>query len=271
MNEHPHELLAEYVDGELSPGRRAEVEAHLASCSECTEEVALAREASEALGALPEVPAPTGLALDLRRRARRPSRAGRWVAAAAAAVLVGAGAVVVLRGPLGVQTQGEAGGGGSGARPAAGPQAPGDGEGQDEERSTALGEAAVDPSSVVYVETARDYDPAALARLAPRLRAEAEASLRRGFPATTDRFFSDLSLEAVSGPARRAIRCASRGLPPDQPAAPYRIEAARFQGEPVYVAAFLRGPEPSARHDRVLIWVVSRETCTLRYFATQKL
>jgi Putative zinc-finger len=270
MNEHPHELLAEYLDGELPPARRSEVEAHLASCPTCADEVALAREAREALGALPEVPAPTGLALDLRRRARRPPRAGRWIAAAAAAaVLVGAGAVVVLR-QAGVQTQGDAGAQGGGAGPAAGPMAPETAERQDGE-DLALGEEAADPSSVVYVVTDRDYDPAALARLAPRLRTEAEASLRRGFPETTDRFFSELSLEAVSGPARRAIRCASQGLPPDQPAAPFRIEAARFQGEPVYVAAFLRGPDPSARHDRVLIWVVTREACLLRYFASQDL
>jgi Putative zinc-finger len=277
MNDHPHELLADYVDGELPADRRAEVEAHLTACPTCTEEVALAREARGALQALPEVPAPTGLAelpLRLRREARRPSRAGRWIAAAAAAALVGAGAIVILRQPIGVGG-GDAGQGGGaaegGAGPAAGPMAPGDGEpDQAEGQRSALAEAT-DPSAVDFVETGRNYDPAALARLAPRLRAQAEAALRKGFPRTTERFFLELTLDQVPGPSRRAIRCASEGLPPDQPAAPFRIEAARFQGEPVYVAAFLRGPDAFAPHDRILIWVVSREACTLRYFASQKL
>jgi hypothetical protein len=269
MNDHPHDLLAEYVDGELSADARATVEAHLASCPACTEEVSLAQEARAAVRSLPEVPAPAGVSLAVRRRARRPPRAGRWVAAAAAAVVVGVGAIVVLRLPGGQGLQ-SAGGGGDGAGPQSAPAAPRPAaEDSTEEGSQAFGTAA--GPAVVYLETDRDYDPAALARLAPRLRGRAEASLRAGFPGTTRRFFDELTLDAVSPAARQAVRCASRGLPPDQPAAPFRIEAARFQGEPVYVAAFLRGPDPSARHDRVLIWVVSRETCTLRYFASQSL
>jgi hypothetical protein len=278
MNDHPHELLAEYVDGELPADRRAEVEAHLTTCPTCTEEVALAREARGALQALPEVPAPTGLGglpLRLHREARRPSRAGRWIATAAAAALVGAGAIVLLRQPIGVggADAGQAGGAGAegGAGPAAGPMEPEAGGPQQEDASRSALAEAFGPSAVVYVETRRNYDSAALARLAPRLRAQAEAALRQGFPRTTERFFLELTLDQVPGPSRRAIRCASEGLPPDQPAAPFRIEAALFQGEPVYVAAFLRGPDASAPHDRILIWVVTRDSCTLRYFASQKL
>jgi hypothetical protein len=273
MTEHPHEILAEFVDGALGPDQRASVEAHLESCPACRQEVAMAAEAREALTAMPEVPAPVGVALRVRRQARRPSRAGRWVAAAAAAaVLAGAGAIVVTRGLVGGQGQSAGGGGGGQVAPQAGPE----GDEGARERSPgpqALGAdaAAADAGSVVYFESDRDYDPGALARLAPRLRARAASALRRGFAETTDRFFERLSLDTVPPRARRAIRCASEGLPPDQPAAPFRIEAARFQGEPVYVAAFLRGPTPASPHDRLLLWVVTREGCDLRYFAAQRL
>jgi anti-sigma factor RsiW len=269
MNEHPHDLLAEYVDGALGPEQRASVEAHLSSCRSCSEEVELARHGRAALSDLPEVPAPAGIALEVRRGVRRPTRAGRWVAAAAAAFLVGAGVLVLGRGHVGTGEQGGGEGGGGGqAAPAAPEQAPEEGAGGTSE-SQAL--RAADAGTVVYFESGRNYDPASLAELAPRLRARAAASLKAGFAGTTERFFSDLQLDTVPPAARRAIRCASEGLPPNQPAAPFRIEAARFQGEPVYVAAFLRGPSPQARHDRVLIWVVSREACALRYFASQSL
>jgi hypothetical protein len=273
MTDHPHDLLAEYVDGALGPEHRASVEAHLASCSSCREEVDLAARARHALAELPDVPAPAGIALGVRREARRPSRAGRWIAAtAAAAVLAGAGVIVVTRGLVGGGAQ-RAGGGGGGeapAVPAETPRAEDEAQGGATQESSGLS-AAASSEAVVFFESDRDYDPASLARLAPRLRARATESLRAGFAPTTERFFADLELDTVPPRARRAIRCASQGLPPDQPAAPFLIEEARFQGEPVYVAAFLRGPSPQARHDRVLIWVVSRETCTLRYFASQRL
>jgi Putative zinc-finger len=274
MKDHPHELLAEYVDGALGPDQRASVETHLSSCRSCSEEVELARHGREALSTLPEVPAPAGIALDIRRRARRPSRAGRWIAAAAAAALAVAGVLVVGRGL--VETQGSGGEGAEGGGGQAAPADPGPDEGSEEQGGggtpEALGaRATADASDVVYLVSDRNYDPASLAELAPRLRARATASLRAGFAGTTERFFSDLKLDTVPPKARRAIRCASEGLPPNQPAAPFRIEAARFQGEPVYVAAFLRGPNPQARHDRVLIWVVTRDSCELRYFASQRL
>jgi hypothetical protein len=273
MNDHPHDLLAEYVDGALGPEQRASVEAHLASCPACRQEVAMAGQSRNALAALPEVPAPAGVALRVRRQARRPSRTSRWIAAAAAAaVLAGAGAIVVTRALVGGQAEmGAAGGGAQGAPGPSGPAAE-DGERTRTSEPQALGaEAAADARAVVYLESDRDYDPAALAKLAPRLRAQATSALRRGFAQTTQRFFDELRLDTVPPAARRAVRCASEGLPPDQPATPFRIEAARFQGEPVYVAAFLRGPSPEARHDRLLLWVVTREGCDLRYFAAQRL
>ncbi len=49
MKEHPGELLSAFVDGELDAAKRNAVESHLASCSECREEVARIRALSAAL------------------------------------------------------------------------------------------------------------------------------------------------------------------------------------------------------------------------------
>ena len=206
MTDHPHDLLAEYVDGALGPEQRASVEAHLASCLSCREEVDLAARARHALAELPEVPAPAGIALGVRREARRPSRAGRWIAATAAAAVL-AGVIVVTRGLVGGGAQ-RGGGGEAPAVPAETPRAEDQAEGEATQESSGLS-AAASSEAVGFFESDRDYDPASLARLAPRLRARATESLRAGFAPTTERFFADLELDTVPPRARRAIRCAS--------------------------------------------------------------
>lgn len=55
---HPHEMLAAYVDGTATMPERAEVEAHLTFCPACQEEIRLARSALVSLRALSEVEAP---------------------------------------------------------------------------------------------------------------------------------------------------------------------------------------------------------------------
>src|SRR4029079_7698769 len=55
---HPEELLAGYVDGALSAQERAVVETHVAGCSKCSREVAMASSARSALRGLDDVPAP---------------------------------------------------------------------------------------------------------------------------------------------------------------------------------------------------------------------
>jgi anti-sigma factor RsiW len=55
---HPHEMLAAYVDGTASMPERADVEAHLTFCPACQEEIQLARSALVSLRALSEVEAP---------------------------------------------------------------------------------------------------------------------------------------------------------------------------------------------------------------------
>jgi anti-sigma factor RsiW len=68
------ERVTGYVDGALSDVDRAEVEAHLASCAACSEQVRAERALRERLRALPAVDLPAGLEETVRRRLRR----GPW-------------------------------------------------------------------------------------------------------------------------------------------------------------------------------------------------
>jgi len=57
------ELLSAYLEGELAPAEKAEVEAHLARCAECAELAALMRDEIAAAAAFPEIePSPELLA-----------------------------------------------------------------------------------------------------------------------------------------------------------------------------------------------------------------
>ena len=56
-------LLSPYLDGELAPTERAEVDAHLAACPECADLLARLRTALAAFASFPEV----DLSEDLRR------------------------------------------------------------------------------------------------------------------------------------------------------------------------------------------------------------
>jgi anti-sigma factor RsiW len=63
--------LSAYVDGELTPAQRTEVDAHLASCPDCQQEVAELKMLAAGLAALPQLrPAPRFLA-EVRRKIAR--------------------------------------------------------------------------------------------------------------------------------------------------------------------------------------------------------
>ena len=67
---HPHEArLQDYLDELLCREERAELEAHLVACADCTEEVRRARELQRALRELPrELPAPAHLRAAINAR-----------------------------------------------------------------------------------------------------------------------------------------------------------------------------------------------------------
>lgn len=263
--DHPDELLAEYVDGTLGPEARGRVEAHLAGCVRCRDEVAMAREGREALAALPELPAPAGLDLAVRRR-RSPRRWRVLAPVAAAAVLV-AGAIVVLGQLGGPEPAGIEGGGGGGAQaPAASAQSPGAAGSETSDR-TALARAQLPR----YSESNTDYRPSDLAALARGLRDDARESVEGGLAPTAAEYYRDFDPSALPARLGDIYRCVVSDVPPEQLIVPLTIEAASFEGEPAYLASFLQGPAPDQPYDRIVIWVVGRQDCTLRSLASQRL
>ena len=275
MSDHPEELLADYAEGSLGADEHAYVEEHLAGCDRCREELELATEARGVLRSLPDLDAPSGIPLAVRRRARggTASRTLRVAGIAAAASIVAAGAIFGLtRLDLGGEPTGEA----RSEAPMEESGAPG--SDQDKARAADAESApevsaglAAAPSLPTYEETQRDYDPDDLAPLARRLRAEAHEALGRGTERTATRFFENFDPAAFTVPVRQAIRCVLVEVPPTQLIVPFRIEAATFEGAPAYIAAFLQGPTPDDPYDRIALWVVDRETCSLLSFASQVL
>jgi hypothetical protein len=272
---HPTELLAEYVDGSLGRDDLAEVERHLAGCEACREEVELASRAQAALAGLPEVDAPPGLDLAVRRETRRPvGRGWRMAGVAAVAAAVLAGAVVVGRAVLT---------GDGGQSTAGAPQSSEERADQDQEAaaepqpSPGMGFAedgaalSGDPGSIRFRASPQDYTPPTLVNLGRRLAEEADRALQAGFPPTANEFYEGFEINDLREEVRLAAVCALQEVPPDQPVVPFLIQEASFRGDPAFVAAFLQGPAPSAPYDRLLIWVVHRESCALLYFASFRL
>ena len=63
FSRHPRGELSAYVDGQLPPGRRDAITAHLSTCEACRSEIAELRSLREALSALPEVASRRSFAL----------------------------------------------------------------------------------------------------------------------------------------------------------------------------------------------------------------
>jgi anti-sigma factor RsiW len=278
VNEHPEILLAEYADGTLTPEAEAEVEAHLAECAACREELALATEARAALGTLPEVPAPEGLTFAVRHRARRPGtpRLSRLVGAAAAAVLLASGVLVVIAVTGGNEARVAQRDRGSAQAPAPAAEGQGGAEGgaqeaPDEAAATDEASMLAAPAVPTYSESNRDYDGGDLVKIGRRVRDRARAVLDGGLARSATAFYGNFDPAAFTPEVREAIECSLAEVPPDQLLVPFSIEAASFEGQPAYVAAFLQGPAPDQPYDRVVVWVVARDSCSLRSLATQRL
>lgn len=83
------ETITAYVDGALDPAARAEVEAHLATCATCREQMNSERDLRGELRGLPALQPRDGFEADLRRRLRRERpRPLRWLLPIAAALAV---------------------------------------------------------------------------------------------------------------------------------------------------------------------------------------
>ena len=63
--------LSAYVDGELAPGVRGELEAHMDSCARCAQQLERIRALAAALDTVPGASVPFGFAGRVRARADR--------------------------------------------------------------------------------------------------------------------------------------------------------------------------------------------------------
>jgi hypothetical protein len=236
---HPHHLLADLVDGTLDAAARAQVEAHLAACDSCRDDVDAARTGRRAARSLPEVAAPVDLHDRIVARGggrEGPPRWYRWAGAAAAAALVVAVALALPNV-----------GGGEADRATAPEDAAG---------APAESQGLLSGDSVVLEVQEADYDAAALERLA--------ADAGSGAPAAQ-------AADATTREAPEAIRCVARAFE-EQPAGRLtRLIQARFEGRPAYIAVYLEGPGADQPHDTAAAWVAARGDCTILSFAQARI
>jgi hypothetical protein len=251
---HPEDLLAEYVDGTLSDHERAVVDAHLASCTTCREEVELAGGVVTMLSTLPEEPVPLGLTAPVVAEARRASdhrrqpASDRWqwafgLAAAACLVLL---AVVVLPNVVGGSANDQGGGGGSTDRAALGA----------ESTLGGAGAAAVETSE-------QDYDEQGVGDLAKQEGNDVAA----GLPSTVEAPVPQDTLAKTDA----AVAClTTAGATMDETHTLIRLIDARYLGTPAYLAVFAQGPGADQPADRVTVWVVAKRDCSILLLASQR-
>lgn len=234
---HPHDLLAEFVDGAaLSEEERLAVDAHLRSCAECRDELELARASSAALGALEDEPVPDGLTKSVLDRIRDEPAASngipRWYRAAglaAAAVVVGLLALAIPR-----LTSDD------------GAVAPASSEAAGEDAATpAPADLGVERRSTDFTEeTLRDL----IASERATLQSEPDAA---GDPANG----SD-----------EALRCVRTAFPPVR-GQPVQLIQARFRGQEAYIGVFQA--EPGSGPPSATAVAASSADCGLLSVATR--
>jgi len=122
--EHVSNHLSAYLDGELTPELRAQVESHLSQCSDCSKELAALQQTSAILQQLP-LPTPSPIFLDrlhasIESAARRPmERFIGMLSGVAACVAIVGGLLLMQPGATALATsstpaawESDAGGGG---------------------------------------------------------------------------------------------------------------------------------------------------------------
>jgi len=252
---HPEEQLSGYVDGTLETDERAEVDAHLATCPTCREEIELSTRAVTMLRELPEVPVPFGTTRPVMAEAgkertsrgrRSWGRGNQWAAGlAAAAVLVAVVAVALPR--VGEMAPVEsAAGGGAQATPKAA-------SGMEEATSGAV---------PLEVQPNADYDATKLERLA-------DSSAQRAASQTTLAAPSAADASAAQAEGATACLAIPGGLTGRDRLV--RLIQATFQGEPSYIGVYHEQPGADQPADRIVIWVVARQDCSTLSYSFKRL
>jgi anti-sigma factor RsiW len=159
---HPDEIqLLDYVEDDLDTASRGVVEAHLAGCAECAEQISRLEAGRDALRGAPMLEAPAGLLGELPERARPARwsfRPGRVIAVLApVAAIAGVVAIVATTNPDG-------GGEEEGARAVAGQTAADSAEGGAEEEApqafsaTTVRSVAGPPREVAQLLQAKGFE-----------------------------------------------------------------------------------------------------------------
>jgi hypothetical protein len=260
---HPEEQLSGYVDGTLGTDERAEVDAHLATCATCREEIELSTRALTLLRELPDVPVPFGTTRPVMaeagkergsRRRRSWGRGTQWAAGlAAAAALVAVVAVALPR--VGEVAQMEsAAGGGAQATPTPAPGM----------------EAATTGAVPLELQPNADYDATKLERLADSSAQRSTSETTLAAPSANDASAAQAK-EASAAQAEGAAACLANpgGLTGRDRLV--RLIQATFQGTPAYLGVYQESPGAGQPADRIVIWVVAKQDCSTLSYSFKRL
>ncbi len=240
---HPYDLLADLVDGSLDAHDRAQVDAHLATCASCREDLALATAGRDAARSLPQVAAPADLREGVVGAAGgRASRAPRWYRWAGAAAVAAAAVVAIAVALPDV-------GGGASPEMAA----------QDAGAEGAPGAASVTSAADVLLEVQDvNYGEDSLRQLAR----EAGTHEQAAYPTSSD---------AVQRDASAALGCVTQAFEAKPAGRLRRLIQARFDGRPAYLAVYLESPGAGQPPDSATVWVAAKADCTIVSFAQARL
>jgi hypothetical protein len=243
---HPYELLADLVDGTLDEGDLAGVQAHLDTCASCREDVAHATAGHEAARSLPQVTAPTHLHDRIVAAAggRGHGTPGQGVPAWYRWAGVAAAAAVAVAVAIALPNVGDGAGGGHTT--------------EDAQRPMEAGTESQDSISGREVEVQDvNYDPEGLERLARAARTEA-AQIVEAAPNA-----------ALADPVE-AARCVSQAFDEQPVGRLARLIQAKFEGRAAYIAVYLEGPGADEPPDTAVVWVASKDNCTILSFASAR-
>ena len=244
---HPYDLLADLMDGTLDEGDLAGVQAHLDVCASCREGLSHATAGRQAARSLPQATAPTDLhqriAAEAGGRGRATPSQGipawyRWAGVAAAAAVVVAVAIALPN----------VGDGAGGSRATG-----------DAQRPMEAGAESEDSVSGRQVEVQDvNYDPKGLEQLARSVHADA-AQIVEAAPNAT-----------LADPVG-AARCVSQAFDEQPVGRLARLIQARFEGRAAYIAVYLEGPGADQPPDTAVVWVASKDNCTILSFASARI
>jgi hypothetical protein len=239
---HPSDLLADLVDGTLDADARARVEAHLATCEACREDLAAAEAGRDALRSLGTAPAPADLgdriaaAMNRGDAASGPPRWYRWAGVAAAAAVV---AVIAVSLPDIGGTPGSA-----------------DSPNGFAEAGSAVGTTAAEEDIPLQTQDDVDYQQEDLARLASGVQAPGAGAQA----AASD-----------SAASSQASACVTRAFERQPSGRIVQLIRARFEGRRAYLAVYLEGPGADQDPDTATVWVAALDDCSILSFAQARI